>query len=43
MVQYVGGQLTFYDDNKKPIHKVRFDIKHINDFKKLLRLVQLKD
>lgn len=39
---YVKGELKFYDENKKPLHKVKFDIKDEFAFKKLLNTVSLK-
>ena len=40
----VGGELKFIDAlTKKQIHHVKFDIKNVSDFKKLLSMIQLKD
>ena len=40
---YVKGELKFYDENKNPIHRVKFDLKNENAFKRLLKMVELKD
>jgi len=40
---YVKGELKFYDEFKRPIHKVKFDLESEREFKKLLNLIKLKD
>jgi len=40
---YVKGELKFYDDNMKPLHRVKFDLKNVNSFKRLLKIVEMKD